>query len=178
MKDNIIDSAFEIIATSGYDNLTMDNLAKMVNIKKGSLYYYFSSKENLIDNLYLYISTYIKQFTFKVSFAQSGTEVLTSCFNFWKKLYIEELYIYLGLIEQRKNIDKRAEDIDKHISLMINAQSSAIIENILLKHDVHNKNVDILSLIFSSSAFTILNSDHSEDMEASFIKEFYNILIS
>ena len=176
MKDNIIDSAFEIIATSGYDNLTMDNLAKMVNIKKGSLYYYFSSKENLIDNLYLYISTYIKQFTFKINLAQDDKTILSNCFNFWKKLYFDDFYLYMPLLDQRKNIDKRADDISSHIDMMIKAQSSAIIENILTKNNIHNKNVEVLSLMFSSTAFNILSSDHSEENEELFIKEFCNIL--
>ena len=176
MKDKIINAAFTIVATNGYENLTMDNLAKMVEVKKGSLYYYFSSKENLIDSLYTYITTYIKQFTFKISLAQDAQTILSSCFNFWKQLYFDDLYLYMPLIEQRKNIDKRADDINAHINMMIKAQSSAIIENILSKNNIYNKNVEVLSLMFSSSAFNILNSDHSEETEDSFLKEFCNVL--
>ncbi|AMY05744.1 TetR/AcrR family transcriptional regulator [Staphylococcus condimenti] len=44
MKSEIIDNAIELFAQKSYYGCTLDELAKSVDIKKASLYYYFPSK--------------------------------------------------------------------------------------------------------------------------------------
>ncbi|GEP80591.1 TetR/AcrR family transcriptional regulator [Staphylococcus carnosus] len=44
MKNEIIDNAIELFAQKSYYGCTLDELAKSVDIKKASLYYYFPSK--------------------------------------------------------------------------------------------------------------------------------------
>lgn len=47
MKTEIIDNAIELFAQKGYFGCTLDELAKSVDIKKASLYYYFPSKASI-----------------------------------------------------------------------------------------------------------------------------------
>jgi AcrR family transcriptional regulator len=46
-KDRIVKAAYEVFAKSGYHDTTMDDIAERLNVSKGALYQYFSSKEEL-----------------------------------------------------------------------------------------------------------------------------------
>ena len=48
LKENlIIDAAEAVFNRQGYDNTKMEDIAKQIGMSKGSVYFYFSSKENL-----------------------------------------------------------------------------------------------------------------------------------
>jgi len=48
LKENlIIDAAEQVFNRQGYDNTKMEDIAKQIGMSKGSVYFYFSSKENL-----------------------------------------------------------------------------------------------------------------------------------
>lgn len=48
LKENLIIDAAEVVFNrQGYDNTKMEDIAKQIGMSKGSVYFYFSSKENL-----------------------------------------------------------------------------------------------------------------------------------
>lgn len=51
MRDDILYAAADLIAREGYGGCTMRAVAERVNIKAGSLYYHFSSKDQLIAEI-------------------------------------------------------------------------------------------------------------------------------
>lgn len=48
----ILEASYELLAQHGYDKTSLNMVAKSVNISKPSLYYYFSSKEELFSVLF------------------------------------------------------------------------------------------------------------------------------
>ena len=50
-KDQILESALKVFKTSGLDGTTMDEIAKEADFGKATLYYYFSSKEEIFIEL-------------------------------------------------------------------------------------------------------------------------------
>jgi AcrR family transcriptional regulator len=50
-KENIKKTALQVFARYGYYKTTMDDIAEGVGIKKNSLYYYFSNKESLFEEI-------------------------------------------------------------------------------------------------------------------------------
>ncbi|MEP9852956.1 TetR family transcriptional regulator [Staphylococcus aureus] len=46
-KDDIIDNAITLFSEHGYEGTTLNEIAKSVNIKKASLYYHFSGKDDI-----------------------------------------------------------------------------------------------------------------------------------
>ena len=50
-KRAILDAALELAATRGITGTTMDDVAELAGVAKGSLYYNFSSKDNLFEAL-------------------------------------------------------------------------------------------------------------------------------
>jgi len=51
-KTYIIDVAAELFAEQGYDNTTIDEIAEKAEFSKGSIYQYFSSKEEIYLTIY------------------------------------------------------------------------------------------------------------------------------
>ena len=50
-KDQILAVATELFATFGYHKTTMDQISKTANVAKGTLYWHFSSKKELLINI-------------------------------------------------------------------------------------------------------------------------------
>ncbi|MDY7558038.1 helix-turn-helix domain-containing protein [Cryobacterium sp. 10C3] len=50
-KRAILDAALELAATRGITGTTMDDVAELAHVAKGSLYYNFSSKDKLFEAL-------------------------------------------------------------------------------------------------------------------------------
>jgi AcrR family transcriptional regulator len=50
-RKEIIQAARELFQAKDYDNMTMQELMDTLNIAKGTIYHYFSSKENLLESV-------------------------------------------------------------------------------------------------------------------------------
>ncbi|MBS7526336.1 TetR/AcrR family transcriptional regulator [Fusibacter paucivorans] len=50
-KSNILMAAIEVVSKKGYHPATMDEIAKEANVAKGTLYYYFESKESIFNDM-------------------------------------------------------------------------------------------------------------------------------
>ena len=50
-KDEILSVAYNLFITKGYDNTSVDEIIEKVNIAKGTFYYFFTSKEEMLDEV-------------------------------------------------------------------------------------------------------------------------------
>lgn len=57
-KEQILDNALELIAESGYENVSMKDIANITGIKASSIYNYYRSKESILTSLYDYYLEY------------------------------------------------------------------------------------------------------------------------
>lgn len=48
-KNEILDAAEKLFLTKGYEKCTVNDILKVVDIAKGTLYHYFKSKEDILD---------------------------------------------------------------------------------------------------------------------------------
>jgi len=58
-KNEIFDAAQELFLTQGYEKTSVNNIIKKIGVAKGTFYYYFKSKEDLLDKL-------VKRMTIKI----------------------------------------------------------------------------------------------------------------
>ena len=49
MKSKIVDAAWELFYEKGYNDTTVEDIIKLSGTTKGSFYYYFGSKDSLLD---------------------------------------------------------------------------------------------------------------------------------
>jgi AcrR family transcriptional regulator len=50
-KDEFLDTAQQLFFTQGYDQTSVDAIIRKMGLSKGTFYYYFKSKEDLLDKL-------------------------------------------------------------------------------------------------------------------------------
>lgn len=50
-KEKILDAAVKLFAEKGFDGTSVDEIAKLAEVNKAMIYYYFSSKEELLSSI-------------------------------------------------------------------------------------------------------------------------------
>lgn len=105
---NIVDTAYRLIAEHGLDHTSMSMIAKEVGISKPAIYYYFASKEVLIDVLF-------EEMCKKMGFAKSFVIQDYSESNFRTKL-LEDGYQMIR--EQREN-DSFSRVVNEFLTLCL-----------------------------------------------------------
>ena len=50
-KELILKKALDMFAKSGYDSVSIRDIAKAVNIKESSIYHHFKNKQDILDSL-------------------------------------------------------------------------------------------------------------------------------
>ncbi|MBO5461059.1 MAG: TetR/AcrR family transcriptional regulator [Ruminococcus sp.] len=58
VKHRIVDAAWKLFYEKGYDDTTVDDIIRLSGTSKGSFYYYFSSKDSLLDTLSTILDEY------------------------------------------------------------------------------------------------------------------------
>ena len=64
-KIQIIQAAYDVIASKGYNNFTIDDIAHQAGLSKGGVLHYFKTKDDilihLLEKIYTLIEKYIKK---------------------------------------------------------------------------------------------------------------------
>ncbi|GMQ65398.1 TetR/AcrR family transcriptional regulator [Vallitalea maricola] len=55
-KKEFIETAIEMFKTKGYEKTSINDILRAINVTKGAFYYYFSSKEELLDAIIEYLT--------------------------------------------------------------------------------------------------------------------------
>lgn len=172
-KDDILSAGIKLIETEGFDRLTLSSLASELGVKKPSIYHYFASKDEIISELYVRARELLRKHTFRVDFTLSAEEVLTAVYLHWEALWRdEEIGPYLSLLSQRESIDEEAYEILSSLNLMTEAQSDAVIDNLVMRKKLVCEDKKFLSFLFSSAAMAALKK---EERDLTFIKSFVSV---
>ena len=172
-KDDILSAGIKIIESEGFDRLTLSSLASELGVKKPSIYHYFASKDEIIRELYVRARELLRKHTFRVDFTLSAEEVLTAVYLHWEALWRdEEIGPYLSLLSQRESIDEEAYEILASLNLMTEAQSDAVIDNLVMRKKLVCEDKKFLSFLFSSAAMAALKK---EERDLTFIKSFVSV---
>ncbi len=176
-KKDILDNAITIIAEDGFEALTLQRLAESLNIRKPSLYYHFESKEAIIEALYEHFRAEIRKLGFSLDFKAEALDILKTTFFHYNAIFSDpELSKYISFIDQRRDIDEEAYEISESLSLMIQAQSSAVIENLIERGKLHFADKPLLATLFSSELQMRLRNgaedEENENFLISFVKSF------
>lgn len=94
VKARIVSAAWQMFYDKGYDQTTVDDIIELSGTSKGSFYYYFSTKDELLSTLSTVLDDYYE--TLSVEMDQEMN-------NFDKLLYLN--YKIHTMMEERINID-------------------------------------------------------------------------
>jgi len=127
-KNEIFNAAQELFLTQGYEKTSVENIIKKVGIAKGTFYYYFKSKEDLLDKL-------VKRMTDKIQIEIKKIVKKTDLDAISK---LEKAYSVAGNI--------KLENIHL-IKLMLKILYEK--DNLILRYKVYKSNVELVVPEFS-----------------------------
>ena len=61
VKSRIVAAAWQLFYEKGYNGTTVDDIIALSDTSKGSFYYYFSTKDELLDTLSLILDDYYEE---------------------------------------------------------------------------------------------------------------------
>ena len=163
-KRKIFETSMKLFAEKGYDATSIEEITSVVGVAKGTLYYHFSSKEEIF---YFLIDEGMKllqnSITIKTSQKSSSIEKLKSVILIQLKvLYKYEDFITI-ILSQIWGNEPRNQECKKYVT-----QYLQIVENIV-REGINNKeiiNVDpetIASEIFSTTCISLINNLKREE---------------
>lgn len=107
-------AALKLLVQSGFSSVKMADIAKEAGVASGTLYIYYSSKEGLINALFVLTKQEIAQHMFRmfdpkenylISFRNMWFAYMQYCIDFPAKMLFVEQFLYSGLITA-ENIER------------------------------------------------------------------------
>lgn len=108
-KERIIDSAEEVIRRDGFEQATMDEIARQAELAKGTLYLYFKSKTEIYLAIHIR-GSFILNERLRVKFLEnkSGLEILDGLGNTYLQ-FIKEFPIYFMAATHYENLLSKSD---------------------------------------------------------------------
>ena len=126
-KEAIIFQATVIIAFSGIDKLTMQSLADALGINKASLYHWYSSKDEILEDVFSSGHRSLMHKGFRLELEGSAEEVLKNAAERWSGIFTsDDTLPYLRAVFSLKYTDERAGEEARALELMIESQIDVI----------------------------------------------------
>ena len=94
VKSRIVSAAWQLFYEKGYNGTTVDEIIELSETSKGSFYYYFSSKDELLNTLSLVLDEYYEELDREM---EEGMD------SFGKLIYIN--YKAHSMMEEKISID-------------------------------------------------------------------------
>ncbi len=100
-------AALKLLVRSGFSSVKMADIAKEAGVASGTLYIYYSSKEHLLNALFVLTKQEIAQHMFRMfdpkedylsSFRNMWFAYMQYCIDFPEKMLFVEQFLYSGLI--------------------------------------------------------------------------------
>lgn len=149
-KDSVIKVAEELFFKNGYGKTTISQIIKEVNIAKGTFYYYFQSKEEVLDCI---VEKHIKFLINKANEVKANNQLTLA----------EKI---IGIIQSQKLESVEEQKILEEIYRP---------ENALLQQKIRNKLIETLSPILAE---IVIEGNEKGIFKAEYPLEYMAILLS
>ncbi len=93
-KELILKNALDMFAQSGYNAVSIRDIARTVNIKESSIYYHFKNKQDILDSLVDKYENHIKELTDMLQTAMFEPNNFTSFSWDWLREFYFEKYLF------------------------------------------------------------------------------------
>lgn len=93
-KELILKNALDMFAKSGYNSVSIRDIAKTVNIKESSIYYHFKNKQDILDSLVEKYKSHIKRLTDMLQTSMSEPNNISSFSWDWLREFYFKQYLF------------------------------------------------------------------------------------
>lgn len=171
-KDEILRTALEIVSIEGIDSLTINTLSSRVGLSKATMYHYFKSKEEIINEMLRRGHKRIMRNGFKLDLSGNKEDVLSKAAEKWENMFLdEENWHFLRAVFSLHFTLDAAQDEYRSLFLMLSSQASVIISSFDIKEERKRALVPLFSSALMMSLERIL-----EDEEADFSTPLVGVL--
>lgn len=191
-KQEIIEATLELACEKGLGRISIQQIADRVNLKKSSIYSHFKSKEEIIEDLYVYIRERAKEQTGNTNVdygkyieGRSLYEILTGVVTSYRSMgATSEMNSFFDMIMAERAYNPIASQIMVEETRRMITATKNLFYAISAKGIAHFDNPDAAALTFAMSVHSILDherdSNHagSDDADGEmdlFIKEFCRV---
>ena len=181
-RKKMLEKSLYLFTHKGFSNVNMKQIATEIGVSTGSLYHYFSSKENMLSEMLAWLADKnVDEYTNRTSSVESIRDRFDMIVNFWKEkgeLYENMMLLAIDVyrnvdIEQWKELysffaERYTDGMSERLNISQQFARSIFIYFIGLSfHSLafdgageYNKQIDFLDIIFRP-----LIVDAPEDME-------------
>lgn len=169
-KEEIIEAVLLLAAEKGLGTISMQQIADKVGITKASLYNHFSSKEEIVNEMYEVLRTASKKAADvgeidydRLAEGRSLKEILNDSVTSYKRMVNDQkMYLFYKIIMSERSINSAAAEIMvKETKKMINA-TKTLFYALQVKGIADFKDVDVTAFSFAMAVHAII--DYEFDM--------------
>jgi len=108
-KRKLLRNAIKLIEKNGFDNVTIEDICKVSKLSVGAFYHYFSSKTDIITELYMEIDDYFEDEVAGKLGKKSAIDDLIVFFSHFARFISDQKYFHVSVLYATRNevlIDK------------------------------------------------------------------------
>ena len=191
-KNEIIKATLELAAENGLGTVSMQQIASKVGITKASLYNHFSSRDEIVEEMYVVLRDMSKKKASVggIDYDKLGTQVslkdiLMGAVSSYRSMVNDpDMFLFYKVIMSERTINKVAAEImAKETETMINATKS-LFYALEVKKIAHFDDPDAAAFSFAMAVHAILDYesdlkfaglDEKLEMMSGYIEEFCRI---
>jgi len=172
-KDIIAEKAIEIIINKGLSKLTMDEVAKACDYSKGTLYNYYSNKDNLIVSAFIKL---INKFTYRIEDIEvDDDESIEKKAELYSKIYskifnslssyevLRTFEIILDSVNNKKNLSPLKNTFKNYFTVVLDKFEDVF--------DSKNKALMVQAMLVGLQLYKVFGVDFEEEVLSDELKE-------
>ncbi len=191
-KNEIIKATLELAAENGLGTVSMQQIANKVGITKASLYNHFSSRDEIVEEMYIVLREMSKKKAVVggIDYDKLGSEVslkdilMGAVSSYQSMVNDPDMFLFYRVIMSERTINNVAAEImARETQTMINATKS-LFYALEVKKIAHFDDPDAAAFSFAMTVHAILDYesdlkfaglDNKSEMMSGFIEEFCRI---
>ena len=180
--NDITDAAMEIFLKKGYENTTMESIAKKAGISKGGLYHHFKSKDMVLVFVNQKISEKLEKIAYESVEMPSVKEGLLfyieNYLRYWLKHPVETTFLFLSITKILDNFELLKyyqQFTGDYMKYMEEAFKMGIETGEFIPHDARTSAVTLVAALDGVICYIILDEQlNLEEVVKRFEEKFIN----
>lgn len=164
--EDITNAAMEIFLEKGYENATMDNIAKKAGMSKGGLYHYFKSKDIILIFVNQKISRNIEEIMYNALKMPSVKEgimfYIENYLKYWLEHPKETSFLFLSITKMMDNhelLDYYQQFTGDYMNYFQQAFEMGVHSGEFIQHNVKTSAITLVAALDGIISYMILDNE-------------------
>lgn len=164
--EDITNAAMEIFLEKGYENATMDNIAKKAGMSKGGLYHYFKSKDTILIFVNQKISGNIEKIMYNALKMPSVKEgimfYIENYLKYWLEHPKETSFLFLSITKMMDNhelLDYYQQFTGDYMNYFQQAFEMGVHSGEFIQHNVKTSAITLVAALDGIISYMILDNE-------------------